>query len=311
VVDKRALIIRFSSLGDVVLTSCLFEPLIKRGYKPYLLTYPPYGEIFLDDPRVQVIELRKNEIFKNFERLKGFDLYLDVHKNLKTLLLRFFLGGNWKSYSKDSIRRRLAIKLKSFRKPYSVVDAYLNTIGERGYRPSIVISQSRLERLKEAYGLDFVALSPGARYKKKRYPFFREVIEGLLGKGFGVVLVGASGECDVKERDGLYNLCGRLSLLDTAAVIKLAKVFIGNDSGLLHVARAVGTKAIQIYGGTHPTLGFSLFEDEGKVLIKNLPCQPCSLHGRGECKYGDYRCLRIPPEEVIDQTLRLISQEDC
>ena len=305
--DKKALIIRFSSLGDVVLTSCLFEPLIKRGFKPHLLTYPPYGEIFKDDPRVEVIELRKDEVFKNLERLKGFDLYLDMHKNLKTFMLKLLLGGFWRSYSKESIRRRLAIKFKAFRTSYSVVDSYLRAIGEKGYRPSIVLSEDRLNRLKQTYRQGFVAISPGARYKKKRYPYFVKVAERLREKGIRVVFVGAQGECE--GMDGFENLCGKLSLLDTAGIIKLAKVFVGNDSGLLHIARAVKTKAVQIYGGTHPTLGFSLFPEEGKVIIKNLPCQPCTLHGKGECKYSTYECLEIPPEIVVDEILKLTSQE--
>jgi ADP-heptose:LPS heptosyltransferase len=148
-VDKRALLIRFSSLGDVVLTSCLFEPLIKRGYKPYLLTHPPYGEPFLEDPRVEVIQIRKDELFNRLDLLRGFDLYLDLHKNLKTLVLRLLLRGSWKSYPKESLRRRLALRFPIFRKPYSVVSAYLKAIGEEGYRPSLLISEERLELLKK------------------------------------------------------------------------------------------------------------------------------------------------------------------
>jgi ADP-heptose:LPS heptosyltransferase len=130
-VDKRALLIRFSSLGDVVLTSCLFEPLIKRGYKPYLLTHPPYGEPFLEDPRVEVIQIRKDELFNRLDLLRGFDLYLDLHKNLKTFILRLLLRGSWKSYPKESLRRRLALRFPIFRKPYSVVSAYLKAIGKK------------------------------------------------------------------------------------------------------------------------------------------------------------------------------------
>jgi ADP-heptose:LPS heptosyltransferase len=309
-VDKRALLIRFSSLGDVVLTSCLFEPLIKRGYKPYLLTHPPYGELFLEDPRVEVIQIRKDELFNRLDLLRGFDLYLDLHKNLKTFILRLLLRGNWKSYKKESLRRRLALRFPIFRKPYSVVSAYLKAIGEEGYRPSLFISEERLELLKKNYGEGFVALGPGARYKKKRYPFFRELALRLEREGFKVVLVGSPGECEGFERTNAQNLCGKLSLLDTAGIIKLAKVFVGNDSRLLHVARAVGTKAVQIYGATHPTLGFSLLPEEGKVIIKNLPCQPCTLHGKGECKYRTYECLQIPPEEVLKEVKALAFQGD-
>ncbi len=289
-----------------MLTSCLFEPLLKRGYKPYLLTHPPYDELFLEDPRVKVIGLKKDELFKSLDLLRGFDLYLDLHKNLKTLALRLLLGGNWKSYPKESLRRRLALRFSVFRKPYSVVEAYLRSIGEKGYRPSLLISEERLKKLRKTYGEDFVVLCPGARYKKKKYPFFKELALELEREGFKVVLVGSEGECEDFEEGKVKNLCGRLSLLDTAGIIKLGKVFVGNDSGLLHVARAVGTKAVQIYGATHPTLGFSLFPEEGVVVLRNLPCQPCTLHGRGDCRYGTYHCLQIPPEEVLREVKALI-----
>jgi ADP-heptose:LPS heptosyltransferase len=208
------------------------------------------------------------------------------------------------------LRRRLALRFPIFRKPYSVVSAYLKAIGEEGYRPSLFISKERLEMLKKTYGEGFVALGPGARYKKKKYPFFRELAFELEREGFRVVFVGIPGECEGFEKTNAQNLCGKLSLLDTAGIIKLAKVFVGNDSGLLHVARAVGTKAVQIYGATHPTLGFSLLPEEGRVIIKNLPCQPCTLHGKGECRYRTYDCLQIPPEEVLKEVRALASQGD-
>lgn len=93
-----------------------------------------------------------------------------------------------------------------------------------------------------------------------------------------------------------------------AGIIKGASLFIGNDSGLLHLARAVGAKAIQIYGGTHPTLGFALEPQEGVYLFKGLYCQPCDLHGKGSCRLGEYPypCLDIAPEEVFAVAKRLL-----
>ena len=179
--DKRALIVRLSSLGDVVLTSCLVDPLLEMGYKPYLLTLEPFGEVFLEDPRLEVFQVKKQELFRKdtLQRLKGFDLYLDMHKNLRTLLLRIRLGGKWKSYNKQSLRRRLSVYFKSMRKPYSVVKAYLESIGYREGRPKIIISEERLRLWKERLG-DYVCIAPGARYEKNRYPHFEGLIELLL-----------------------------------------------------------------------------------------------------------------------------------
>jgi len=309
VVDKRVLLIRLSSLGDVVLTSCLIDPLISMGYKPYLLTFKPYGGVFKDDRRLTVIEVDKEELFKRdtLNLLRGFELYLDLHKNLRTYLLKLLLGGNWKAYKKDSIRRRLAIHFNAFRKPYNVVESYLRTVGFSEGRPKIEVSEERLTYWKEKLPKSFISVGAGARYKKKRYPYFKEVVELLIKEGYEVVLVGDKKDREyTKDWKGI-NLCGELSLVDVLAVIKLSRVFVGNDSGLLHMARAVGTKAIQIYGGTHPTLGFSLYPDEGIYLLKGLRCQPCSLHGKGECKYGTYECLEFSPSYVKDKVVELFN----
>ncbi len=308
---KKALIIRFSSLGDVVLTSVVIDPLIELGFEPYLLTFKPYDELFYDDNRLKVIGVKKEELFKRefLERLKkeNFSLFLDLHKNLKTLLLRLFLKGEWRSYKKESIRRRLAVKFKAFRKRYYVTESYLKTLNVKNFKPfpKILVSEERLKKLKETLPENFIVLSHGARYRKKRYPYFDKLAELIEKEGFNVVWIGSEEEGREVPEIGL-NLCGKLSLTDVLGVIKLARAFVGNDSGLLHCARAVGTKAIQIYGGTHPTLGFSLYPEEGEVIIKGLSCQPCDIHGKGKCKFGTYECLEIPPEEVFKRLMKLI-----
>ncbi|MFN7065151.1 MAG: glycosyltransferase family 9 protein [Aquificaceae bacterium] len=307
--EKKALIVRLSSLGDVVLTSCLIDPLLQKGYKPYLLTFKPYGDVFLEDPRLEVIQVEKKELYKDLQRLKGFDLYLDMHKNLRTLLLRLRLGGRWIGYKKQFLRRRLAIYFNAFRWSFSVVDAYLEAISFKGMRPKILISEERLKAWRERLGEDYICIAPGARYDKKRYPYFNKVAELFQERGYKVVFVGDREDRELcKDWRGI-NLCGDITLLGLLAVIKGAKVFLGNDSGLLHMARAVGTKALQVYGATHPTLGFSLSREEGLYLLKGLYCQPCDLHGKGPCRLRSsypYPCLQIDPEEIFNGAMTLL-----
>ena len=311
---KKALIVRLSSLGDVALTSVLIDPLIEKGYKPFILTFKPYDQLFEDDWRITAIGTTKSDLFSK-ELLReleerSFDLFIDVHRNLKTFILKRKLRGRWLSYRKDAVRRRLSVKFKAFRKIYYVTESYLRVIEEpKGpARPRIIVSGERLEKLKEFLPEgEFVALGPGARYRKKRYPYFKELAELFMENGFSVVWLG-----DEEDRKTLgsvkgVNLCGRLSIPDVLGVMKLSTLFIGNDSGLLHCARAVGTPSVQIYGGTHPTLGFSLYPEEGRVVIKNLDCQPCDVHGKGECRFGDYRCLEIEPSYVFGEAMKVLS----
>ncbi|AAC07461.1 glycosyltransferase family 9 protein [Aquifex aeolicus] len=308
---KKALIVRLSSLGDVVLTSVVFDPLLKAGYKPYLLTFKPYDEVFQDDDRVEVIPVSKENFFKEIEKIpKDFDLKVDLHGNLKTFFLRLFLGGKWRKYKKESIRRRLSVYFKHFRKPFFVPEAYVKSlqgiIEVKNPRPFIKVSEERIREFKDLYG-KYVVIAPGARYKKKRYPYFKELSELFIKEGINVVIVGDEKDREISKDFPGVNLCGKLSLIDVLGVIGGAELFVGNDSGLLHCARAVKTKAIQIYGGTHPTLGFSLYPDEGKVVCKCLDCQPCDVHGKGVCKIGNYECLNIPPIKIFEYAINILN----
>ncbi|NPB07996.1 MAG: glycosyltransferase family 9 protein [Aquificae bacterium] len=307
---RKALIVRFSSLGDVVLSSVLFEPLLRAGFRPLLFTFYPYGEVFHYDERVEVYQTSRKDYLRDARELPETQLRIDLHKNLRSLLLRLTLGGRWRTYSKDYLRRRLAVYFPTFRKPYSVTEAYLGAIGDllgekTDPKPYIEVPPGRAEAFKRSFG-DYVVLAPGARYCKKKYPYFRELAEIFLREGLQVVFVGD--ERDRKETEGFpgENLCGELPLREIPALIKGSLLFVGNDSGLLHCARAVRTKAVQIYGGTHPTFGFSLYPEEGEVVLRGLSCQPCDLHGKGSCRRGDYGCLDIPPEEVFRKAKKLL-----
>jgi len=313
---KKALIIRLSSLGDVALASVVIDPLLEAGFKPYFLTFEPYDSLFEDDWRVTTLTVTRERIlradFINYLREMSFDLFVDLHKNLRTLLLRVRLGGKWVSYKKDSLRRRLAVRFSTFRKTYYVTISYLSALSnltekELSPLPRIEVSEERMNKVAELLPASpFVVIAPGARYLKKRYPYFSALAHLISDTGFRVVWVGSSGERSLVPPEVGINLCGELSLPDLLAVLKLAEVMVGNDSGPLHLARSVGTPCVQVYGGTHPTLGFSLFPQEGEVIIRGLECQPCDIHGKGKCRYGDYRCLEIPPEAVFEKTLRLI-----
>jgi ADP-heptose:LPS heptosyltransferase len=315
---KKCLLVRLSSLGDVALSSVVIDPLVDSGYEPYLLTFEPYDELFRDDSRVSLIPAKRDEILSRefIKKLKDleFELYFDLHRNFRTFLLRFYLRGRWFSYVKDSFRRRLAVRFEAFRREFYVTEAYLKALEKagikvikRGLRPRIEVKEERVKKFAElSQGKGYVVIAPGARYKKKRYPRFREVAEIIREEGFRIIWVGDERDKSLVPEGIGENLCGKLSLIDLLALLKGAAVFVGNDSGPLHCARAVGTPSVQIFGGTHPTLGFSLYPKEGEVLIKGLDCQPCDVHGKGSCRYGDYRCLDIDPGLVAQKTLSLI-----
>ncbi len=326
---KKVLLIRFSSLGDVVLTSALIEPLYRNNYEVELLTYRPYGELFKEDKRLKVIQISKGELKRDFwklvETLKGRNYYaiLDLHNNLKSFLIRKFLPAEVKvSYKKRSLFRRFCVFFNRFgfaetlkRKPFNVLEAYAETlkvlgIEEKEPRPKILLNDSRTEEILNRFNLErdnYVVLGIGARYRKKEYPYFERLSKLLIKEtGLKIVLIGDGADYEKsKGWKGVINLCGKLDLNGSLHILKGAKFYIGNDSGATHMARAVGTKIAVIYGGTHPCLGFSPYPDEGIVISKNLPCSPCDIHGKGKCKKG-YTCLDIEPETILEKVFNKI-----
>ncbi len=327
---KNVLLIRFSSLGDVVLTSALFEPLTLNGFKPILITFEPYGGLFSEDPRLEVVEISKKGFFKNLPSLKGrlqklepFAV-IDLHSNPKSWFLKRPLKAPVKvSYDKRSLFRRFCVFLNRFgiaerlkEKPFSVVNAYADTLKRLGIevsnpRPKILLNALKREEALKKFSLEgkkFVVLGVGARYKKKLYPHFEELAKLLRKEGFEVVLVGDKKDLEKTEGwKGVINLCGKLSLIESLHILSGAVGFIGNDSGATHMARAVGTKVLTIFGGTHPCLGFAPFPDEGAFLKPKTPCSPCDLHGKGKCG-RNYGCIDHDPEEVLNIFLSLIGQ---
>jgi len=318
---KKILVIRFSSLGDVILSSVVLEPLYENGFEVDFLTFKPFDQIFKYDYRIKnLIALEKKDlksikdIYRFAKSLKknNYDYILDLHSNLRSLLISFFSGIPTLRYNKEGLKRRLG-KLNP---EFNVVKAYLEPLKNLGidnldkYRPRIILKDEEIEAVKPMLPQNFVTLGTGARYKQKIYPYYNKVAQLLIEKGFNVVLVGSKED---KEKDQnkypeqVIDLRGKLSLRESIAVISQGKLTISNDSAIAHMSRAVGVPVVVIYGATHPFFGFAPLPDEGTYIFKGLECQPCDLHGKKECKRGDLACLTtIEPEEVVRTALSLI-----
>ena len=329
---RKVFLLRFSSLGDVVLTSALVEPLVEAGFSPVLITYAPYGSLFEEDRRLKVVEIPKEHlrgakgIISTARELSLLSPYavIDLHSNPKSLLLSGLLPAEVKvKYRKHSLRRRICVLLNRFglakglkEKPLDVLELYAETLKGLGVninrpRPRIELNEKRTPEVLERFGLSpggYIVLGIGARYRSKAYPRFRELATLLTDRGFKVVLVGDRKDYETsKGWKEVVNLCGKLSLNESLHIMRGALLFAGNDSGATHMARAVGTKVLVIYGGTHPCLGFAPHPDEGKVIFKNLPCSPCHIHGTNSCP-RDFECLDIPPSQLGNEILKMVSE---
>ncbi|WP_456342920.1 glycosyltransferase family 9 protein [Thermovibrio sp.] len=315
----RALIIRLSSLGDVILVSSVLPALKEKGWEVELLTFKPFGELFKNQPFLKrVIEVEKEELtglkrIKKFTRkLEGFDAAFDLHDTLRTKILRHYLGFPVYTYRKRSFLRRVITIFKPFKAKWLFVpELYAEVFRKveveiKNPRPYLKVDGEALRKVgKKIKGLkNPVAVAPGARWEGKAYPIerFKKVAELLVKEGFTPIAVGGREEREkgkALEEAGAVNLCGELSLKESLALISLCRGVISNDSAVVHMARAVKTPVLSIYGPTHPAFGFAPYPDEGKALTLNLPCSPCSIHGKTRCR--ERKCFEIPPERVVEE----------
>ena len=325
----KVLLIRLSSLGDVVLATSAVEALAedRPDAEIHVLTKPAFRDVFRNHPAVaRCLEWDPGEglaALAGRVRRAGYDRVVDLHGNLRTRALRALTPTvRWGRYRKGSARRRVAVWL---RKPAllgrtHVVDRYVRALAPLGVRPGrrqprvfpAEADHGRVEALLRAAGWagqPLIALAPGARWATKAWPeaHWRDLVARIRGEGPGFpVVVGGAGDRDLAERilagGPGANLAGETSILETAAVLGRCEVLVTNDSAPLHLATAVGTRVVALFGPTVRGFGFYPLGVADTVVETGEPCRPCHLHGGATCRLGHRACLdRISPEEVFSR----------
>jgi heptosyltransferase-2 len=164
-------------------------------------------------------------------------------------------------------------------------------------------------------GEPFVALAPGSAWGTKRWPFYPE-LAALIAERFPVVVVGGNGE--IESGDNIVaqlasgrgvNAAGRLSLLASAEVIGRAAALVGNDSAPQHLASAMATRTVTIYGPTVPAFGFGPLTPRSETAgVSGLACRPCDRHGPARCPLGHWRCMReLSSRQVYEILIQALS----
>lgn len=310
---QKILIVRFSSLGDVILASQLIRALRTRFPHAQIdfLVKSAYSELLRFNPRLSsVIELRSGSFGELADtarkiRLEKYDLLLDIQNNFRSRYVRLMARARMtRVVNKREVRRFLLVRFhwNLYRKISTVPERYLETIA--GIAPSddcdgpelfvpehvatamtSLLARSHLDRCDAVVGI-----APGARHFTKRWPLERFVELGvLLGrtgqKGRVKILVFGSREekdyCgDIAQMINLRlespaaeNMAGQFSLLETAAALDRCTLVVSNDSGLMHVAAARRRNLVAVFGSTVRELGF--FPPEGRSIVVETSGLPC------------------------------------
>ncbi|MFQ5551703.1 MAG: glycosyltransferase family 9 protein, partial [Gemmatimonadales bacterium] len=182
-------------------------------------------------------------------------------------------------------------------------------------RPTMELTEgdrsAALSRLR-AHGIapeeGYVVIAPGATWSTKIWPYYRELVAVLWARGIRTVIVGDEGAGVQAVTDGAVDLCGTTSVRELAATIERARLAVTNDSGPLHLANAVATPVLAIFGPTAPHLGFAPLGEHDRVAeVQDLPCRPCSDHGPQRCPLGHHRCMvDLEPRRVAATALEML-----
>ena len=308
---KKILIIRFSSIGDIVLTTPIVRCLKQQlGAEIHYVTKDGMAQLLKHNPyidKIHTIVENVKEVRDDLEE-EDFDIIVDLHKNIRSKRLINFLRKPYYCFNKLNIEKWLLVNLKINRLPKKhIVDRYFEAIAELG----VVNDEEGLDYFLSPEEEEFrkyqcsklgkyTAIVLGANYYTKRIPTDR--IRQLVAEDpeAKYVLIGGKDVADegreLAKIPGVENTCGRLSIGQSAAMIKQSQRVITGDTGMMHIAAAFKKDVISVWGNTVPEFGmypyFGKYETNSKILEdKSLSCRPCSKLGYNKCPKGHFKCM--------------------
>ena len=322
---NKVLIIRLSSLGDILLTTPFVRSL-KNQYPKIEIDYivrEEYSDLLKLNPHLNKVFKFKRDEKDNLTTLAeikktNYDLIIDLQNNLRSK--KIISNNNPKvfRFSKKNWQKFLLVnfKINRLKNEPQIPVRYANTIsGFQLDKNGLDLftnktSDPRILKLEKLIGF-----CPGARHYTKRWlkEYFIELGNKLTKAGYTIVLFGGKMDKELcleisKEIPGSIDASNSDEILQTAADMKLCKAVVCNDSGLMHTAAAVGTKVVAIFGSTVKEFGFTPYNCKNLILeIKSLKCRPCTHIGRSSCPKKHFKCMKlIKPDFVFEKIISII-----
>ncbi|MCB0747783.1 MAG: glycosyltransferase family 9 protein [Ignavibacteriales bacterium] len=324
--SNKILIIRLSSLGDILLTTPFVRSLKKQYPKlkiDFLLREQYKDSMLLNSNMNSLITIQKDyDVKETKEQLlkNNYDLVIDLQNNFRSRKISKGISNKIVRFKKPALNKFLLVKTKInlFREIIPIPVRYAATIpnfnlDEKGLE---IFTDSEISPLFEKDKI-YIGICPGSRHKTKMYPeeYFIELGNKLTETGKKIILFGGKDDIEVCEKiskliPGSVNLSNNNEMLKTSANMKMCKAIICNDSGLMHLSLASNIPVIAIFGSTVRDFGFAPYKGKNLVLENNsLSCRPCSHIGLEDCPKKHFKCmLELSPQFVFQKTLEFINK---
>ena len=313
----KFLIIRFSSIGDIVLTTPVIRCLKQQvpNAEIHFLTKQEYRGLVANNPYIDKIQVLSSswDLMMHQLEYEDYDYVIDLHHNLRTLRIKKALTTA-KSFSFDklNIQKWLLTALKINRLPdIHIVDRYLATVKDfnvvnDGQGLDFFMSEKDKILAKDlpmSHWCGYVGIVIGAALNTKKLPVHK-LQELCRGIQFPIVLLGGPEDRKAGEEIAsvddikIYNACGKFSLSESADLINYAKVVVTHDTGLMHIAAALKKPIISVWGNTVPAFGMGPYYGQSAVShqlseVNGLRCRPCSKIGYDKCPKGHFKCMEL------------------
>ncbi len=320
----KFLIIRFSSIGDIVLTTpvirCIKEQV--KDAEVHYLTKKSFEKIVSLNPNVSKTHCIEKDISEIIDGLKKekYDYIIDLHNNIRSLQVKRALGAKSFSFNKLNFKKWLLVTFKINKLPaIHIVERYLAPLKQLGIvndlkglefhipeKDEINLSSLPLPQQKS-----YIGIVIGAAHFTKRLPL-EKIIEVCKKLQQPIVLLGGKEDKELAEKitkaigEMAYNACGIYNLQQSASLVKQAKAIITNDTGLMHIAAAFKKDIISVWGNTVPEFGmYPYLSGKGEngsgviIQVNGLSCRPCSKIGYQKCPKGHFKCMTAIDSSTI------------
>ncbi len=323
----KILVVRFSSIGDVVLTTPVLRAiknqipnveihfLTKIGFLPLVENNPNLSKVY-------TIEKSIKEVARAL-KMERYDCIVDLHNNVRTFSLKFKLGVNSFSFPKLNFRKWLLVRFKMNRMPEKhIVDRYFECVSKLGVKNDgfpgeLFISPEDQVSVKDFFGCEenaFVAVAIGAQFQTKQMPncLLKNVLKDIPSP---IVLLGGKEDAQkaleliqMLPEKQIQSACGTFSLMQSASIVKKAKILLTGDTGMMHIAACFNRNIVSVWGNTIPELGMYPYQPSQKVLfsiheVDTLSCRPCSKIGFQKCPKGHFKCMNLQDVDAIKTDL--------
>ncbi len=316
----KILIIRFSSIGDIVLTTPVIRCVHRQmNAEVHVLTKQAFTPILAENPyvnKVHSLEVNLSDVIQELQREK-FDLVIDLHKNLRSRQVRRALDCPGVTFDKLNLQKWLLTVFKVDRLPRKhLVDRYFEAIARFGVKNDgagldyFISTSDQVDPTQWVNG-PYLVLVLGAAHTTKQIPIGK-LIAIVEENEQPVLLVGGPGEkaigdqvvLSAKSKKQVFNLAGQLSLGGSADVIRQAAAVITPDTGMMHIAAAFHRPIVSVWGNTVPEFGMYPYFPIGKsrektIQVEGLACRPCSKIGYDQCPKGHFQCMEQQSAKLI------------